>query len=207
MTADRSDLLARFDVSRETIDQLQVFSDLLAKWNPKINLVSRSSLDDMWNRHIVDSIQVFRCVSPAGHWVDLGSGGGLPGAIVGIIALSEAPDLKVTLVESDQRKSVFLRTVARETGAKFTVMSERIEKVPPLNADILSARALANLSTLLEYSDRHLSATGVGLFPKGVNWEKEVTDARQRWHFQTEPITSVTEPGAVILKVLGVSRV
>ncbi|MDE4305079.1 16S rRNA (guanine(527)-N(7))-methyltransferase RsmG [Phaeobacter gallaeciensis] len=200
-------LLERLNVSRETLDRLKIFEQVLLKWNPKINLVSRNSLDDLWTRHIIDSVQVFRCVSPPNHWVDMGSGGGLPGVIVAIMAADESPNTKVTLIESDQRKSAFLRTAARECGAKLTVISKRIEQADPQNADVLSARALADLSLLLEFSERHLSPTGTALFPKGANWKKEVDNARQRWRFDFEPITSLTEPDAVVLKIEGVARV
>lgn len=207
MTPDITDQFKRLNVSRETIERLEVFVALLEKWNPHINLISKNSLTNLWFRHIIDSVQVFRCAEPFGHWLDLGSGGGLPGAIVGIMAVTETPDLKITLIESDQRKSTFLRTVARETGAGFRVLSERIEAVPPQQADILSARALSSLTALLDFAERHMAPSGVALFPKGVTWEKEVFEAQREWQFQVDPITSITESGAVILKVCGVSRV
>lgn len=198
--------MAPLDVSRETLARLDLFAALLEKWNPRINLVSRNSLADLWTRHIADSVQVFRCVTPQGHWVDLGSGGGFPGIIIAILAQEAVPDLRVTLIESDQRKSAFLRTAARETGAKCQVISRRIEAVEPQQADILSARALADLDTLLGFAERHLKPGGVALFPKGVTWEKECAAARQRWNFQAQPITSRTDPDAVILRIEGVSR-
>lgn len=194
------------NVSRETLERLERFAAVLEKWNPRINLISRSSLPHLWDRHIADSVQVFRCTTPQGHWVDLGSGGGFPGVIIAILAADEAPDLRVTLVESDQRKSAFLRTAAREAGAVCDVISRRIEAVEPLQADILSARALADLDTLLGFTERHLKPGGVALFPKGVTWEKECTAARKRWNFAAEAITSKTDPDAVILKIEGVSR-
>nr|WP_238704959.1 16S rRNA (guanine(527)-N(7))-methyltransferase RsmG [Parasedimentitalea marina] len=201
------DLLSQLNVSRETMQKLEVFESVILKWNPKINLVSRSSLENLWSRHIIDSIQVYRSAPIVGHWVDIGSGGGFPGLIVGILAADEAPDTRVTLIESDQRKSVFLRTAARECGIKINVLSERIEKVDAQSANVLSARALADLNTLLTYSTLHLDPEGVALFPKGVTWKKELEEARRHWHFDVEPITSLTEPDAVILKVKGVTRV
>lgn len=195
------------DVSRETLQRLETFEQVIQKWNPKINLVSKSSLEHLWMRHIADSIQVFRCADPVGHWVDIGSGGGFPGLIVAILAADEAPDMKVTLIESDQRKSAFLRTAARECAVKTTVLTERIEKTEPQEADILSARALADLSTLLEFSERHLSSEGVALFPKGESWKKEVDNARQQWQFVAEQVKSLTEQEAVILKIREVARV
>jgi 16S rRNA (guanine527-N7)-methyltransferase len=195
------------DVSRETRERLEIFADLIRKWNPRINLVSRRSLDDLWQRHIVDSIQVFRSLEASGHWVDIGSGGGLPGVVIALIAVEESPDLQVTLIESDQRKSAFLRTAARETGASFRVISDRIEKVEPQNADTLSARALADLTALMGFAERHLSENGTCVFPKGATWQKELSAARQEWNFEATGVKSLTDSEAVILKLRGISRV
>jgi len=197
---------AGLDVSRETSRRLEIYAALVQKWNPRINLVSRKSLDDLWERHIVDSIQVFRNAPKASHWVDLGSGGGFPGIVAAILAIEDMPEARFTLIESDQRKSAFLRTAARETGANCTVIAKRIEAVDPQNADVLSARALADLSVLLEFAERHLAPGGTALFPKGATWKKELDAARAQWKFDAEPITSQTEPSASILKITGVSR-
>ncbi len=201
------ELLETLNVSRETIQRLEIFDGVIQKWNPRINLVSRSSLDQLWTRHIADSVQVFRCVETPLHWVDIGSGGGFPGLVIALLAAEEAPKMKVTLIESDQRKSAFLRTAARECGASVTVLSERIEKVPSQEAGVLSARALASLDDLLEFSERHLAENGTAVFPKGENWKKEVDNAQQRWRFEVETAKSLTEPEAVILKIRGVERV
>ncbi|WP_424988213.1 16S rRNA (guanine(527)-N(7))-methyltransferase RsmG [Microbulbifer sp. S227A] len=195
------------DVSRETLERLKCFDSLVRKWNPRINLVSRNSLEVLWSRHIVDSVQVFRLREKSGSWVDLGSGGGFPGAVVAILAEEFDPGAAVTLIESDQRKCAFLRTVIRETGVACRVISRRIEQVEPQAADILSARALTNLSGLLEFAERHLSSDGMALFPKGVSWQKEVAEAERSWRFEYEPTESATEAGSVILKVKGISRV
>jgi len=206
MSDSAKEALAKLDVSRETIRRLEVFDALLRKWTPRINLVSRNSVEHLWNRHIVDSVQVFRCVQPVGHWVDLGSGGGFPGLVIAIMAADECPNMTVTLIESDQRKSAFLRTVARETGVACKVIAQRIESVERQNGDILSARALADLSGLLDYAEPHLKKDGTALFPKGVTWKKEIAAARQKWIFEVDPLTSMTESGSVILKIKGVSR-
>lgn len=205
MTDD--DLQQYLNVSRETLNRLKLFADLLVKWNRRINLVSRNSQTDLWERHIADSIHVFRAAPAARHWVDLGSGGGFPGMIVAILAAEVSLDTKVTMIESDQRKAAFLRAAARETGVACNVISDRIELVAPQQADVLSARALADLSDLLEHADRHLIPGGVALFPKGVTWQKEVDAAQRRWCFEVEAIKSLTKPGAAILKITGVSRV
>ncbi|MCG7493941.1 16S rRNA (guanine(527)-N(7))-methyltransferase RsmG [Thalassobius sp. Cn5-15] len=196
------------DVSRETLDRLHAYVALLEKWNPHINLVARSTLSRIWERHFVDSAQIFGYAPEyADHWVDLGSGGGFPGLVVATLSLELRPDMQVTLVESDTRKATFLRTVIRELGLKATVIDQRIEAIRPLNADVLSARALADLTMLLSFADQHLSETGIALFPKGATWEKEVQDALQTWRFSSERFTSKTESEAVVLRIREVSHV
>lgn len=200
-------LLEELNVSRETLERLEVFEATIQKWNPRINLVSRDSLEQLWVRHIADSIQVFRCAESPDRWVDIGSGGGFPGIIVAILAADEAPETRVTLIESDNRKSAFLRAAARECGVGVTVVSDRIEHVDSQLADVLSARALADLTDLLGFAERHLSPSGIALFPKGVNWKKEVDNAQREWRFEFETVRSLTEAEAVILKIRGVERV
>lgn len=205
MTPDYS-VFHNIGVSRETFSRLEIYVDQVRRWNPKINLVSKNSLNDVWERHILDSVQVFRCADPFETWADLGSGGGFPGMVCAILALEEAPNARFTLVESDQRKSAFLRTVARECGVACRVVSKRIEAADPLDCDVVSARALTDLTRLMSFCDRHLNKTGTALLPKGATWKKELEEAQEEWKFQVEPITSLTEPQAVVLKIKGVTR-
>ncbi|PYC47592.1 16S rRNA (guanine(527)-N(7))-methyltransferase RsmG [Litorivita pollutaquae] len=195
------------NVSRETLERLEIYASLLEKWNPKINLVSKASLEHLWERHIRDSIQVAQAIHhPVKHWVDLGSGGGFPGLVVALMASDIGVD-QVTLIESDQRKCAFLRTVLRETSVSGEVIQERIEIAPPQSANVLSARALTDLSGLLGFAMRHLAEGGICLFPKGVNWEKEVEAAREEWQFSVEAVPSQIEAGAAILRIGEISRV
>lgn len=201
-------LLGTRSVSRETMARLQIYEALLRKWNPAINLVARSTLDDVWGRHFVDSAQIYNLAGKGwSSWADLGSGGGFPGLVIAIIAAESQLEAKVILVESDQRKATFLRTVARETGVKLEVIADRAESLAPLAVDILSARALAPLDRLMSFAKRHLSPTGVALFPKGVNHAAELRQALETWRFSYDAAVSETDPAAVIYAIKGISRV
>ncbi len=196
------------NVSRETIARLEQYAEMLRKWNSTINLVSKASIQDLWQRHIIDSAQIFELAPDnTPHWADLGSGGGFPGLVIAIMAMESGSPAKITLVESDLRKSTFLRNVIRELGLKATVINDRIEKIPPLKAEILSARALAPLSTLLDFADLHLAPRGTAFFMKGENWQMELKDAQSKWRFQHQLATSTTESGSVIFKIQGITRV
>lgn len=196
------------DVSRETLDKLSRYAEILKKWNPSINLVAKSTIEDLWSRHILDSLQVMEHIpSNTAHLVDLGSGGGFPGLVIALAAHEGGNPAKVTMIESDQRKSVFLRTVLRETSVAASVITERIEAVAPQGANVLTARALADLNTLLGFAERHMASDGVALFLKGRNWRKELVEAQKFWQFEWSEIQSKTSDEAILLKVQGVKRV
>lgn len=207
MTISHSESLQQaFNVSRETMGALRKYVDLVEKWNPKINLVSKKSLTEIWDRHIADSAQIYQYGRTQDHWVDLGSGGGFPGIVVAILAMAEETPPKITLVESDQRKCAFLRAAARETGAQVDVIAKRIEEIPSLEASTLSARALAPLSDLLSFASLHLSPKGTAIFPKGVTYKEEIKEARKKWIFDLEEFPSSSDSGAVVLKIGAISN-
>lgn len=206
MTA-REPSIAGLSVSRETLQALQQFEALVRRWTPAINLVSKATLANLWDRHIVDSAQVFSVCRPeVKTWVDLGSGGGFPGLVVAILARELRPDLRVTLVESDQRKATFLRQASQNLGLKVTVRSDRIESLPPLQADVLSARALAPLSELLAFADLHLAGGGVAIFPKGSRYLEELAEARNAWAFDVDTQRSLSDAEAAILVIRNIHR-
>lgn len=196
------------NVSRETLQRLTLYADLLRHWTRRINLISASTVDALWQRHFLDSAQVFDIAPPqARTWLDLGSGGGFPGLVIAVMAAECRPDLRITLVESDQRKAAFLRRVARETGVGAVVLAERAEALPPQRADVVSARALAPLDKLLGFAERHLSPGGTALFPKGARAAGEIKTARKSWQFALDLRPSLTDDKAAILKITELSRV
>lgn len=208
MTPDHLDHLCGRKVSRETYEDLSAFTGILTKWNDRINLISRSTISDVWTRHIVDSIQVFDLSDAASdHWADLGAGGGFPGIVAAIMAKEAVPGRRFSFVESDQRKSAFLSTVVRELGLNAEIRTDRIENTLPLNADILSARALAPLPQLLVFAGRHLAPTGIAFLPKGANYQAEIDEALESFRFDLQKHPSKTDPQAVILAIKGISRV
>lgn len=188
------DLLAL--VSRETIAKLEVYVSLLTQWNKRINLISHKDAEQIWSRHIQDSLQLTNLISSARSIIDLGSGGGFPGLVLAIVT-----DIPTTLVESDTRKAIFLREVIRQTQCNCKVLSQRIETIDVPAADIITARALAPLSKLLSFSAPLLQANGSCLFLKGRQVDQEIMDAEKIWHFQYRRFPSQTHSEGVILKV------
>ncbi|MEC8664958.1 MAG: 16S rRNA (guanine(527)-N(7))-methyltransferase RsmG [Pseudomonadota bacterium] len=186
-------------------EKLDGYEALLKKWQRSINLVSRNTIDDARFRHIDDSLQVVQYVpNSAKVLFDFGSGAGFPGLVIAMAR----PDVKVSLVESDQRKCTFLYTVSRETSTPITVMNQRIESAALDSIpDVLSARALASLDKLfgfaLPYADKNPDL--VMLFMKGERADDEIEEAQENYSFEYEKIQSETEASACILRITNLS--
>jgi len=193
---------ARYNVSRETIERLLAYEELIKKWNPVINLISKSTIDHIWPRHILDSAQIWDQQPPAAkYWLDIGTGGGFPGLVIAILAKELKPDLIIALVESDARKSSFLLKTSVDLGLSAEIMISRAEDLRPQAAHVVSARALAPLNKLFGLVERHLCDDGVCLFSKGENAENELTLARKYWTFKLQKTPSRTDSGGVILRI------
>ncbi len=195
-------------VSRETLEKLKAYHALLLKWQEKINLISSVTVSDAWNRHFIDSAQIAPLL-PEGikSIVDLGSGAGFAGLVLAMMR----PDISLTLVESDAKKCAFLQTVSRETRTPVVIRNARIEaatsdiKAP----DIITARALASLKSLLDYCEPWLvSRENIRfIFPKGAQFSAEIADANQAgWQFDWTETQSKTDPAARILCLTHVRR-
>ncbi len=195
------------DVSRETLAALDAYATLIAKWNPRINLVSASTLEDLWWRHFVDSAQLVTVTpSPSGDWYDLGSGGGFPGLVVSLFLKQETAPVRIHCVESDQRKAAFLATVQRELDLPAQIIPQRVETLADNIADVVSARAFTPLVNLLEYG-RLLKPGGTAVLLKGANYQKEIENALAQWRFDVQTTPSVTHPDAAVLRIKEISRV
>ena len=165
------------ELPEDTLRRLEIYAHLLEKWRRAVNLVGKSTLDDIWIRHFADCLQVSKAVPEARRWLDLGSGAGFPGLVTAIKYAGE-PATKVHLIESNQRKCAFLRTIARETSVPALVHCGRLEEILPTldePIDAVSARALAPLEALLVFAEKFIEKGAVGVFSKGKQFEAELT--------------------------------
>ncbi len=196
-------------VSRETLARLDTIAEQLTRWQKTINLVAPNTLPDLWHRHIADSLQLVSLVPETVlNWADLGSGGGFPGLVVAAV-LAEREGAHVTLVESDTRKAAFLREASRAAALPTRIVPERIEQASQRLAagtQVVSARALAPLPKLLDLTEPFLQAGALGVFPKGRDWERELTDARKGWTLDLNLHRSVADPHGRILAITRAER-
>ncbi|MEM8587045.1 MAG: 16S rRNA (guanine(527)-N(7))-methyltransferase RsmG [Pseudomonadota bacterium] len=178
---------------------MSTYAALLTKWQKAINLVGSRTIADVWRRHMLDSAQLFPLLpKDTKTLVDLGSGAGFPGLV---LAMMGVPD--VHLVESDHRKAAFLTHVSRETNTDVTVHAKRIETMPSLVADVVTARALAPLPKLLDLAERFVGPDSACLFLKGQDVDSELTKITKSMKMDVERMPSVTAPSATILRLRG----
>ncbi|MEP2703600.1 MAG: 16S rRNA (guanine(527)-N(7))-methyltransferase RsmG [Roseibium sp.] len=185
------------DVSRETLERLQIYVDLVLKWQPAQNLIAPSTIPDIWTRHVADSLQTLWSYPEAKTWVDIGSGAGFPGVVTAIL-MADDPDGHVHMIESNQRKAAFLRTALRETGSKGTVHPGRIESVAKEwthgPVDAISARALASLELLFRLSEPFTQQGARAVFHKGQDFQRELDEAADSWVFDLVEKESLVDP-------------
>ena len=196
----------RFNVSRESQVRLQLYAELLARWQGKTNLIGEASLKSLWERHVADALQLHAYIGGGEQTIiDLGSGAGIPGLVLALAY----PDYRVILVESNGKKAAFLREVARQARISVKVLQERIESIESepyrLLTPIVTARALAPLTRLLDLSHPMLDC-GRGLFHKGQDAGRELIEAAKSWSIQYIRHPSVVDPGGTILEILEVRR-
>jgi 16S rRNA (guanine527-N7)-methyltransferase len=194
-------------VSRETFDDVIAFEAVFRRWAARINLVAPSTLPELWSRHVLDSAQLAKIKPAAGKWLDIGSGGGFPGAVIALI-LKERAGASIDLVESNRKKAAFLQTVMGQLAAPAKVHARRIEDAYILvgQPEIVTARALAPLDALLGLAEPWLAAGASGLFHKGREYPRELAESADSWKFDLVEHRSLICGDSVILEVSNLSR-
>ena len=203
LIADRSRALALTPVSRETAARLDRFVELLLKWQARTHLIAPSTEATVWTRHIADSLQLLDLAPEAKIWVDLGTGGGFPGVVLAC-ALHGSEGRLVHLIESSTKKAAFLREAVAATESPAVVHAVRMENFVETfagKADIVTARAVSPLSSLLGQCWPLLRRGTLGLFPKGQDVEAELTEASKCWKMEADLVPSRTDPRARIVMV------
>ena len=198
----KNEFVKSLNVSRETLNGFYEYETLLSKWNEKINLVSKNTLVDIWERHFLDSGQIIKHVEASGkRWVDVGSGAGFPGLVVALLLRDRRIDCELVLVEKNPKKGFFLKEVIRKLNLNVKVVNDNIYTLKPLNADILTARAFSELNNLMEIAFRHRKKEGICLFLKGENYRIELDKTLNYWFFDYDVVDSLSSSSGKIIRV------
>ena len=195
--------LQQYNVSRETAEKLAAFVALLTEWNAKMNLVSKNSLEDVWARHILDSLQLMRYIPDiAETLLDIGSGAGFPAIVLAIAMQEKMPNAHWTLVESITKKTVYLNDICTRLNLKnVRIENNRIENLKLKNINIVTARAVAALDVLCGYVFGFADKKTKCLFLKGKTYPEEVQSAQQRWNFDCNVYPNAYSDDGVLLEI------
>ncbi len=192
---DRDKFIETLSVPRETLEALDRYAEMLTEWNQRINLVSESTLPELWTRHFLDSAQLMSFIPDRAETLaDMGSGAGFPGIVLSILGFPE-----VHLIESIGKKANFLGEVIRELGLPAAVHQVRIEEMKGSKADIITARALKSLPELMKYAQPMMEKESLCLFLKGKNVLEELTESAQSWTFDFAKCPSISDPSGSVL--------
>lgn len=192
------------DVSRETIERLSLYERELNQWSRTHNLIGPRELDLIWERHFLDCYQIVPHIAGAKSVVDIGSGAGFPG-LVAACAKSALFDPEITLVEPNSKRCAFLRHVTRQLNLNVVVLNQKIEDVSRETFDVVTSRAVTNLTELLRMSRPWIENGAKAVFLKGQTVEDELTAARRYWNFKVETIPSRSDSRGVVLSLSEVS--
>ena len=188
-------------VSREALDRINQYISLLIKWNEKINLISKNTIADVINRHILDSLQLQTYIRNNDSLIDLGSGAGLPGMVLSIAGVKD-----VTLIESDSRKCAFLLQASKLSYNEITIINKRIEDVSELKCNVLTSRAFASLEKIFNISSK-IGVKNKYLLHKGAGYRLEIEDAKKHWLFNQILHDSITSKEGKILEISNLRRI
>jgi 16S rRNA (guanine527-N7)-methyltransferase len=203
------DLMADLAVPRETCERLERHRALLDRWSTRINLIGPRELEAYWGRHALDSAQLVQHAPDALRWIDIGSGAGFPGIVIGCL-LAGREGARVDLVEANPKKAAFLREAVRETGAAARVLNVSIDELAgaPEDYDIVTARAFAPLPRIISSAKPILDRGAIGLFLKGAEYRAELAAAADEgWTLKVETLDSLSDPAGRILRIEGAERV
>lgn len=200
-------ILEAYNVSRETIDELKKYEALVVEWNNKFNLISKSSVQYIWERHVLDSLQLCQFIKNTDKIMyDFGSGAGFPAIVLSIVGKQLFPELKIFLVESITKKALFLNTVKNELNLNIEVINDRIENIKAKNIDLISSRAMASLDRLIDYSKPFCNKNTRLIFPKGSKYKEEIDLSLKKWKFDFDVIQSKTDETGKILYIRNIRR-
>ena len=190
--------------SMEAKEKLTIYSDLLKAWQKKINLVSNSTLDNLWERHFIDSAQLYFLLPKEKKGAviyDIGSGAGFPGMVLAIMGRKD-----IILCEANYKKCTFLEEVKRQTQVSVIIDNIRAEKLPSKSAVAVVARAVTSLEKLLKIAFPLIKSKGICIFPKGINSKKELLLAEKHFHIEYDLVKSITSKDSYIFVINSIER-
>ena len=193
----KADVISEFDLNKKQVDKVDFYLSSLIKHNEHTNLVGKSTIENIWDRHVLDCLQLTKHITNKKLKIlDLGTGAGLPGVLLSIAGYQ-----RVLMMDSVKKKTDFVRKIIKELSLAAKIQNKRIEKLPNSQHDIIVSRALAPLVRLLTYARMYSNKNTTSFFLKGRNAISEIDTAAKIYFFEFEKIKSMSSDDGCILKI------
>jgi 16S rRNA (guanine527-N7)-methyltransferase len=193
--------IKKFNVSRETIEKLNKYKDFLVSNNKLLNLIGKTTENNIFFRHFIDSAQIYDLIENKSEIIDLGSGGGFPGVILKILIDYNKKDVNVTLIEKSPKKCKFLKDLTDKLDLTIKIVNLKIENFKLNKISTIVSRAFKNtvdtMDILLKNNDKIESI----ILLKGKTYQQELEDAKKKYTFDVEKFRSITSHESFILKI------
>ena len=193
----KSDIVSEFVLNKTQVDKIDYYLSSIIEHNKHTNLVGKSTIENIWDRHVLDCLQLTKyIINKKLKILDLGTGAGLPGVLFSIVGYQ-----RVLMVDSVKKKTDFVRKIIKELSLTAKIQNKRIEKPPTSQHNIIVSRALAPLVKLLTYARMYSNKNTTSLFLKGRNANSEIDIASKVYFFEFEKIKSLSSDDGCVLKI------
>ena len=193
----KADVVSQFDLNKQQVDKVDFYLSSIIKYNKHTNLVGKSTIENIWDRHVLDCLQLSKYITNKNLKIlDLGTGAGLPGVLLSIAGYQ-----RILMVDSVKKKTDFVKKIIKELSLTAKIQNKRIEKLPNSQHDIIVSRALAPLLKLLTYARMYSNKNTTSFFLKGRNVISEIDIAGKIYFFEFEKIKSMSSDDGCILKI------
>jgi 16S rRNA (guanine527-N7)-methyltransferase len=206
MNKDVEFFIKKFNVSRETIEKLNIYKDFLLENNKLLNLIGKTTENNVFSRHFIDSAQIYDLIDDKSEIIDMGSGAGFPGVIIKILMDSKKVDGNVILLDKSPKKCKFLNDLSNKLDLKFKIQNVKLEdyKFNKISTIVSRAfkKAIETIDILIKNNDKIRSI----ILMKGKTYQHELADVKKKYTFDLEKFRSITSDESYILKISNIKH-
>ena len=206
MDLDFEFFIKKFNVSRETIEKLNKYKDFLLSSNKILNLIGKTTENQIFTRHFIDSAQIYDLIEDKSEIIDLGSGAGFPGVVLKILMDNNKIAGNITLIEKSPKKCKFLQDLSYKLGLTLKIVNLKIENFKFNKISTIVSRAfkktIDTIDILLENNDKIRNI----ILIKGKTYQQELEEAKKKYTFDVEKFRSITSDESYILKINNIKR-
>jgi 16S rRNA (guanine527-N7)-methyltransferase len=194
-------LIKEFNVSRETIEKLNIYEDFLLLSNKNLNLIGKTTENQIYFRHFIDSAQIYKIIDKKLDVVDLGSGAGFPGLIIKILMINSNIEGNVTLIEKSVKKSKFLSDLSKKLNLVLKIENKKLEEYNFINNSSVVSRAFKSTLDTLDLLFKNINKIKEIILLKGKTYQQELEEAKKKYTFNVEKFKSITSDESFIIKI------